>query len=160
MEHHILLKTKEIGEVKIDIQSLIEGSSTGSDFLPMSLFPLTICSHSEVSLELLTTATTDVLQRLPTSISFTLSTISEAADVYRLHEGEVILQARGSLDKMGVAPSALGKAQTVASMSIETLNSAKSLEDVWSSVLGKLELFARTADQISVVRLFVDNTLF
>ncbi|KAF7975275.1 hypothetical protein HWV62_10164 [Athelia sp. TMB] len=140
LEHHILQNTKEIGEAKADIQALFKGSST------------------EVSLELGKADSADVLQRLPTTISFTLSTISDDADVLRLHEAEAILQARGSLSQMSAAPSALGKVQTVSSMSIETLNSAKSFEDIWGSVLRKLELFTQIVDRVSVVIIAQQNS--
>ncbi|KAF7976979.1 hypothetical protein HWV62_5061 [Athelia sp. TMB] len=133
-EHRILHKTKEIGGVEVVVQSLSRGSSPDN------------------SLELWKADNVGVLQNLSTFISFTLSAISEDANVGHLREEEAIQQAREGLDKMNVAPSALGKAQLVSLIGRDALDSARSFEDIWGSVLGKLESFTAILDHLSAVR--------
>ncbi|KAF7975678.1 hypothetical protein HWV62_8779 [Athelia sp. TMB] len=105
----------------------------------------------DISLKLQKSDYADGFEQLPTVISFTLSTISQDADVVGLRESEAILQARGSLDQMSIAPLEFGKLRMVSTMSAETLEAIKSFEDVWGSVLGKLELFASILDRASEI---------
>lgn len=84
-------------------------------------------------------------------IAFTLSTLSQDANTDRLRGEEAIEQGRRGLEKMSLAPLALTKVEAASSVGIETLNSAKSVEDIWSSVVEKLELFATVAGRLSAV---------
>ncbi|KAF7979201.1 hypothetical protein HWV62_43134 [Athelia sp. TMB] len=135
LEHRILLGTKERGEAKMLVQSLVGGSSF-------------------VSFELWKVDNAGVLRPLPTSISFELSSISQGADVADIQQEDVLLQARRGLNQMDFTPSTLRKIQMASGMSIEPEESAKSFVDVWGSVLEKLELFAKIIDRVSKVRLF------
>ncbi|KAF7971793.1 hypothetical protein HWV62_19927 [Athelia sp. TMB] len=121
---------KQIGEVQAIAQSLFGGIPS-------------------VSLDLWKTGSGGVSQPLPTSLLFTLSTLSNDADVSRLREEEVIQQARSGLKQMSVAPSALSKIQRASDVSSEVLSSAKSFEDIWGSLLEKLQLFTTLLNQLS-----------
>ncbi|KAF7975669.1 hypothetical protein HWV62_8761 [Athelia sp. TMB] len=151
LEHHILHKTKEIGEVSVDLQTLLGGNSIGRAFHSRWISSINHLPLSEVSLQLRKPEKVGGPEALPTFISFTMSILGDGADVVLLREGEAIMQARASLENMSVVPSALSKTQAASSMSSETLNSAKSLVDIWGSVLDKIELFAKIADQISAI---------
>ncbi|KAF7971296.1 hypothetical protein HWV62_21452 [Athelia sp. TMB] len=83
-----------------------------------------------------------------------LSPLSQDADVAKIQQGEVLLQARGGLKQMNVTSSTLRSLPTLSSLSIESLESAKSFADIWGSVLGKLELFEKVVDRVSEVSLF------
>ncbi|KAF7967198.1 hypothetical protein HWV62_35584 [Athelia sp. TMB] len=132
---------KQIGEVQAIAQSLFGGIPS-------------------VSLDLWNTGGGGVPQRLPTSLLFTLSSLSKDADVSRLREEEVIQQARSGLKQMSVAPSALSRIQRVSDVGSEVLSSAKSFEDIWGSLLGKLELFMTLLNQLSAIHPFVQTACF
>lgn len=121
-------------------------------FLGVSFLLLTIFTPLDNSLELRKADNVGVLRNSSTFISFTLSAISEDANVGHLREEEAIRQAREGLDKMNIAPSALGKAQLVSLIGRDALDSARSFEDIWGSVLGKLESFTAILDHLSAVR--------
>ncbi|KAF7971795.1 hypothetical protein HWV62_19931 [Athelia sp. TMB] len=152
LEHHTLRKTKEIGKVKVVLQSLVKGSSTGmaslTTFIPAS-------DHSSLPDTLLAFWNgdhTNIPQPLLSPfISFTLSTLSQDANTDRLRGEEAIEQGRRGLEQMSLAPLTLTKVETASSVGIETLNSAKSVENIWSSVVEKLELFATIAGRLSAV---------
>ncbi|KAF7971792.1 hypothetical protein HWV62_19925 [Athelia sp. TMB] len=143
-EHRVLFPTKEIGEVKLEIESPIGETSTGMT----SLAKLRNANNAGGP---------------QSSISFTLSPFAKDADIPRMQLVEASLQARRGLNQLRGTPSTLGTITTVANLSSDTVDAAQSFVDVWGSVLGKLELFTKVADRVSeivVAQQQRDNAIF
>lgn len=94
-----------------------------------------------------------VLRKLPTSkIVFTMSALSQSANVEQLRVDEAISQAREGLAEMREASSSVIKiAETGPGMVNQAVASVQSFSDTWNSVISKLELFTQLTDAIAEV---------
>ncbi|KAF7971790.1 hypothetical protein HWV62_19921 [Athelia sp. TMB] len=93
-------------------------------------------------------------------ISFTLSSVSQDADIARIQQAEASIQARIGVDRLKGLSTTLGAVKTASSISNATLDSAQNFVDVWGSVVDKLELFAKVADGLSEIHPYVQTACF
>ncbi|KZP09326.1 WD40 repeat-like protein [Athelia psychrophila] len=142
-EDHRFRSDKNVGGFKVTIKSLLNEKTT-------------------VSRELWKADSRGAMRKLPTStISFTLSVLSQEVDVNNLRAEEMISQAGGSLAQMGDAPSTVSRtAETVTGIVDQAADGVKSVSDTWDSLLNKIELFMTLTDAISEIHPYAKTARF
>ncbi|KAF7971105.1 hypothetical protein HWV62_22028 [Athelia sp. TMB] len=152
LKHHKIWKTEEVGQAKVVLQHLVRGSSNGMASCMMSMFTSEHPPRLDISLALWNGKNSSVPPRLfAPSLSFRLSTLSKDANIVRLHEEEAIQQGRGRLDQMVLSPFAGANVETVSNAGVNMLNSAKTVGEIWASVVEKLQVFAKIANELSAL---------
>ncbi|KZP17859.1 WD40 repeat-like protein [Athelia psychrophila] len=85
------------------------------------------------------------------SVTFSISTPPTGANFSHLRAEEGLPQDRKGLSEMNGAPSALGKTEAVAGMAVQAADTARSFDDVWSSLVKTLTIFAEITDKLAGV---------